>query len=49
VIGPAVKYSGFDITADWSAPPLVGEHSAEVLKDWLGVEEGAELHQVSGK
>ena len=49
VIGPAVKYSGFDITADWSAPPLVGEHTAEVLKDWLGVEGGAELHQVSGK
>ena len=41
VIGPAVKYSGFDIAANWSAPPLVGEHSEEVLKEWLGVDNNA--------
>ncbi|HWJ99784.1 MAG TPA: CoA transferase [Xanthobacteraceae bacterium] len=36
VIGPAVKYGGFDIAADWSAPPLLGEHNDIVKKDWLG-------------
>lgn len=36
VIGPAVKYGGFDIAADWSAPPLLGEHNDAVKKDWLG-------------
>jgi succinate--hydroxymethylglutarate CoA-transferase len=36
VIGPAVKYSGFDIASEWQAPPLLGEHTAAVSKDWLG-------------
>jgi succinate---hydroxymethylglutarate CoA-transferase len=36
VIGPAVKYGNFDIAAEWSAPPLLGEHTEEVRKDWLG-------------
>jgi succinate---hydroxymethylglutarate CoA-transferase len=36
VIGPAVKYSGFDVASDWQAPPLLGEHTAAVSKDWLG-------------
>jgi succinate--hydroxymethylglutarate CoA-transferase len=36
VIGPAVKYGGFDIAAGWSAPPLLGEHNDAVKKDWLG-------------
>jgi len=36
VIGPAVKYGNFDIASGWTAPPLLGEHSAEVAKDWLG-------------
>jgi succinate---hydroxymethylglutarate CoA-transferase len=35
-IGPAVKYSGFDVTDGWSAPPLLGEHEAAILADWLG-------------
>ncbi len=35
VIGPAVKYSAFDITEGWSAPPLLGEHSHQVLGEWL--------------
>ena len=35
VIGPAVKYGGFDIASGWTAPPLLGEHNAEVAKDWL--------------
>lgn len=36
VIGPAVKYSGFDVAAGWTAPPLLGEHGEQVAKDWLG-------------
>jgi succinate--hydroxymethylglutarate CoA-transferase len=36
VIGPAVKYSNFDIASSWTAPPLLGEHTAEVARDWLG-------------
>lgn len=36
LIGPAVKYSGFDVAAEWTAPPVLGEHNEEVKKDWLG-------------
>jgi succinate--hydroxymethylglutarate CoA-transferase len=36
VIGPAVKYSTCDITDGWTAPPLLGEHTTSVIKDWLG-------------
>lgn len=36
VIGPAVKYSGFDVASGWQAPPLLGEHTEAVSKDWLG-------------
>lgn len=35
-IGPAVKYSGSDIAAGWTAPPTLGQHTREVLKEWLG-------------
>jgi succinate--hydroxymethylglutarate CoA-transferase len=35
-IGPAVKYSGFDIAEGWRAPPLLGEHTDQVYADWLG-------------
>jgi succinate--hydroxymethylglutarate CoA-transferase len=38
-LGPAVKYNGFDIAADWTAPPMLGEHTGEVLRDWLGLSE----------
>jgi succinate---hydroxymethylglutarate CoA-transferase len=38
-IGPAVKYSGSDVAADWTAPPELGEHSRAVLGDWLGYDE----------
>jgi succinate---hydroxymethylglutarate CoA-transferase len=40
VIGAAVKYSGFDVHEGWKAPPLLGEHTQEVLHDWLGHESG---------
>ena len=36
-LGPAAKYSAFDVAADWTAPPLLGEHSAEILSEWLGI------------
>jgi succinate--hydroxymethylglutarate CoA-transferase len=36
VIGPAVKYSGFDVAENWQAPPRLGEHSDAVVADWLG-------------
>lgn len=37
-LGAAVKFSEFDVTSDWRAPPMVGEHTADVLREWLGVE-----------
>lgn len=37
-LGPAAKYSAFDVAADWTAPPLLGEHSDEILGDWLKVD-----------
>jgi succinate---hydroxymethylglutarate CoA-transferase len=35
-LGPAVRFSGFEITDAWAAPPVLGEHTQEVLSDWLG-------------
>lgn len=35
-LGSAVKYSDFDITEGWTAPPVLGEHTQAVLRDWLG-------------
>jgi succinate--hydroxymethylglutarate CoA-transferase len=36
-IGPAAKYSAFDVEQDWTAPPLLGEHTEEVLSEWLAL------------
>lgn len=36
-LGAAAKYSGFDVTAGWTAPPVLGEHTDAVLKEWLGL------------
>ena len=36
-IGPAAKYSAFDVEQDWTAPPLLGEHTEEVLREWLAL------------
>lgn len=35
VIGPAVKYGGFDVAAGWTPPPALGADTADVLHDWL--------------
>ena len=34
-VGPAVKFSEFEITQGWSAPPVLGEHVDAVLSEWL--------------
>ncbi|HEX7386741.1 MAG TPA: CoA transferase [Castellaniella sp.] len=36
-LGAAVKFSEFDVAGGWKAPPLVGEHTAQVLREWLGI------------
>jgi succinate--hydroxymethylglutarate CoA-transferase len=41
VIGPAVKYSDFDVADGWQAPPALGEHTGAVLSEWLGLDEAA--------
>jgi succinate---hydroxymethylglutarate CoA-transferase len=38
MIGPAVKFASFDVAAGWTAPPKVGEHTDEVLGEWLDPE-----------
>ena len=35
-LGPAARFSGFDVTRDWRAPPQLGEHTQEVMAEWLG-------------
>lgn len=34
-LGPAARYSGFDVTQGWTAPPRIGEHNEAILRDWL--------------
>jgi succinate--hydroxymethylglutarate CoA-transferase len=36
-LGPAARYSAFDVAEGWTAPPLLGEHTEAVLKEWLGL------------
>jgi len=45
-LGAAAKYSAFDVTDGWTAPPLLGEDTDGVLSDWLGLSaaEIARLH-----
>ncbi len=40
-LGPAVKYSGFEVTEGWAAPPMLDEHAKQVMADWLGETEPA--------
>lgn len=37
-VGPAAKYSAFDVAGQWTAPPVLGEHTDEVLQDWLDLD-----------
>ncbi|MGB3291257.1 MAG: CaiB/BaiF CoA-transferase family protein [Burkholderiaceae bacterium] len=39
-LGPAVKFSAFEITEGWSAPPVLGEHTQDILQEWLGYDAG---------
>lgn len=36
-LGSAAKYSGFDVADGWTAPPLLGEHTEDVLREWLDI------------
>lgn len=42
LIGSAIKFDDLDLAADWRAPPLFGEHTEQVLADWLGA--SSEMH-----
>jgi succinate--hydroxymethylglutarate CoA-transferase len=44
----ATKYSSFNVTAGWTAPPLLGEDTDGVLNEWLGLSNG-ELAQLREK
>ncbi|TAM58569.1 CoA transferase [bacterium] len=35
VVGPAVKYSAFDVAEGWTAPPELGEHAEAIMREWL--------------
>lgn len=48
-LGPAVKYSGFDVAAGWQAPPLLGEHTSQVIEEWLGEEGGGAVCSEAGR
>jgi succinate--hydroxymethylglutarate CoA-transferase len=40
-LGAAVKYSGFDVAEGWTAPPLLGEDTDAVLREWLALTDEA--------
>jgi succinate--hydroxymethylglutarate CoA-transferase len=44
-LGAAAKYSGFEVTEGWTAPPLLGEDTDAVLREWLAMSNG-ELAQL---
>jgi succinate--hydroxymethylglutarate CoA-transferase len=44
-LGAAAKYSGFEVTAGWTAPPLLGADTDAVLREWLALGDG-ELAQL---
>lgn len=37
-LGSAIKFSSFDVHEGWTAPPLLGEDTQAVLREWLGTE-----------
>ncbi len=38
-LGAAAKYSSFEVTEGWSAPPLLGEDTDAVLREWLALDD----------
>ncbi len=36
-LGSAAKYSGFEVADGWTAPPLLGEDTDTVLREWLAL------------
>ena len=38
-LGPAAKYSSFEVAEGWTAPPMLGEHTESVLRDWLEMDD----------
>lgn len=40
LIGPAVKYSDFDVAENWAPPPKLGADNDDVIADWLGTDAG---------
>jgi succinate--hydroxymethylglutarate CoA-transferase len=36
-LGAAAKYSAFNVTDGWSAPPLLGENTDDILREWLAM------------
>lgn len=38
-LGAAAKYSSFEVTDGWTAPPLLGEDTDAVLREWLALED----------
>jgi len=46
-LGAGAKYSSFEVTSGWTAPPLLGEDTDAVLREWLAVSDGevAELRK----
>jgi succinate--hydroxymethylglutarate CoA-transferase len=47
-LGSATKFSSFEVTAGWTAPPLIGEDTDAVLNEWLGLS-NSELTQLREK
>ncbi len=45
-LGAAVKYSGFDVSAEWTAPPELGEHTGAVLTEWLNLDH-SRIHELA--
>lgn len=48
-IGASTKFSSFEITQNWTAPPTLGENNQEVLKSWLGLNNDEIAHLVKNK
>lgn len=36
LIGSAIKFADTDLSQGWRAPPLLGEHTQDVIKEWGG-------------